>query len=64
MAEDGALRKIANVAALVESILSCLQSRLQFLPQQQVVPGLLHLKTPAGTNLTSAVVVHRGSKVV
>lgn len=64
MAEDRALSKIADVAAFVESILSCLQSRLQLLPQQQVVPGLLHLKTPAGKNFTSAVVVHSGSKVV
>lgn len=63
VAEDGALCKVADVAALVERVLSCLQSRLQLLPQQQVVPGLLHLKTPAGTNVTSAVVVRKGSLI-
>lgn len=47
VAEDGTLCKIDDVAALVERILSRQQSRLQLLPQQQVVPGLLHLKTRA-----------------
>jgi len=44
VAEDGALCKVADVAALVKRLLSGLQSRLQLLPQQQVVPCLLHLK--------------------
>lgn len=52
VAEDGALGQIADVAALVQSVLSRLQSGLQLLPQQQVVPGLLHLKTP--TRYTSS----------
>lgn len=37
--------QFADVAALIKSILSGLQGGLQLLPQQQVVPGLLHLKT-------------------
>lgn len=53
VAEDGTLCKVADVTALVEGFLSCLQSRLQLLPQQQVVPGLLHLLPQAQTNFTS-----------
>lgn len=41
--EDGALCKVADVAALVKGLLSCLQSCFKLFPQQQVVPRLLHL---------------------
>lgn len=44
LAEDGTLGEIADVAALIKSILAGLQSGLQLLPQQQVMPGLLHLE--------------------
>lgn len=54
VAHDGALGKVADVAALVESVLSCLQGGLQLLPQQQVMSGLLHLQRA---------VVHRKSLV-
>lgn len=43
VAEDGTLCKVDDVAILVERILSRVQSRLQLLPQQQIVPGLFHL---------------------
>lgn len=47
VARDGALGEVAEVAALVESVLSCLQGGLQLLPQQQVMSGLLHLQRAA-----------------
>lgn len=47
MAKDGTLGQVADVAAPAERVLPCLQSRLQLLPQQQVVSGLLHLDTAA-----------------
>lgn len=43
-AQDWTLCEVAEVTALVKSFLSSLQSGLQLLPQQQVVPGLLHLE--------------------
>lgn len=54
MAHDGALGKVADVAALVKSVLSCLQGGLQLLPQQQVMSGLLHLQR-AGVHKRSLV---------
>lgn len=48
MAQDWALGEVADVAALVESVLSCLQGGLQLLPQQKIVSGLLHLHRAVG----------------